>query len=108
MRYILLLIFLSCNMRIVNPTYLPEVYQKSTYSTQRLPKQDCVVLRDVNGTLMISWDEVYGPCPRMYIPTSNLRKTHSEQNRIDPLFYMPKSNFRSNNLVRPKPTIKDR
>jgi len=90
-------------MRIVNPTYLPEVYQKST---QSLPKQDCVVLRDVNGTLMISWDEVYGPCPRMYIPNSIIMKNHTDQNRIEPLPYLPKSNFRNNNLV--KPTIKDR
>ena len=105
MRIILLLIFLSCNMRIVNPTYLPEVYQKSTYSTQ--PKQDCVVLRDVNGTLMISWDEVYGPCPRVYIPNSIIMKNHTEQNRIEPLPYLPKSNFRGN-VFKPKPTIKDR
>ena len=100
-----MLIFLSCNMRIVNPTYLPEVYQKSTYSTQ--PKQDCVVLRDVNGTLMISWDEVYGPCPRVYIPNSIIMKNHTEQNRIEPLPYLPKSNFRGN-VFKPKPTIKDR
>ena len=101
------MIFLSCNMRIVNPTYLPEVYQKSTYSTQILTKQDCVVLRDVNGTLMISWDEVYGPCPRVYIPNSIIMKNHTEQNRIEPLPYLPKSNFRGN-VFKPKPTIKDR